>query len=289
MKKSAKLTYIFNQVLMSIVLALNVISIFFNKDTSARSVYIFNVIQCVLFLIIATVGNKIVKNSSLKIPSWLFIVLLLYALAHFLFGEIFNFYAKISWWDSFLHTFSGVLISFLSISLITILNDTSNKKDLQLNILFTCIFALSISISIGVIWEFIEFASDSFFGTNMQRAYESTINGNSQGVPLVGQAALADTMKDLMLDTLGSLVTCILCAIFCKKKQISIEQLSVIKIQNKNENNLSLIENKPTTSDLTINQTNVDENLIETNNENNETSNEENSTNLNDYLSKNNN
>ncbi|MBQ8425888.1 MAG: hypothetical protein IJX17_07750 [Clostridia bacterium] len=250
MKKSAKLTYIFHQVLMSLVLILNIISIFTNHDTQARSVYVFNITQAGLFLIITGVANKFVKKSSLEIPNWLYILLLLYASAHFLLGEIFNFYAKTTWWDSFLHTFSGALISFLSISLISILNDTTHKKDLHLNIFFICIFALSVSITIGVLWEFIEYASDTFFGTNMQRAYESTIDGNSKGLPFIGRAALADTMKDLLLDTVGSLITCILCAIFCKKKQIGLEQLSIIKIQGKrpasksNDSKINILTNK---------------------------------------------
>jgi len=262
MKKSAKLTFIFHQVLMSIVLALNIISIFTNHDTSARSVYVFNITQAGLFLIITNIGNKFVKNSSLKIPNWLYILLVLYASAHFLLGEIFNFYAKTTWWDSFLHTFSGALIAFLSISLISILNDTTKNKDFHLNFFFICIFALSVSITIGVLWEFIEYASDTFFGTNMQRAYQSTLDGNSKGLPFVGRAALVDTMKDLLLDTVGSLITCVLCAIFCKKKQIDIEKLSVIKIQGR--------KNKPSntnTENTTMPQIEENISLSETNDE----------------------
>ena len=50
----------------------------------------------------------------------------------------------------------------------------------------------------GAIWEIYEFTGDSLLGMNMQKWRTEA------GVPLVGQAALADTMKDIIVDVLGA-------------------------------------------------------------------------------------
>ena len=134
-------------------------------------------------------------------------------------------YVKIKWWDSFLHMTSGMAIALLSFSFINLLNN--NIDDFKINILFATFFAFSMTVMIGVMWEIIEFASDSWFNTNMQRAYVSTLNG--RGEALIGQTALSDTMKDLILDTIGAGFMCTLCGIAVRKKKIKIEDLSFIK------------------------------------------------------------
>ena len=231
-KKSAKVTYVFHLSLMIFIFALNLIAMFLNHDDSARSVFVFNMIQALLFIAIMIAGDKVIKKTSIQISDAVYIIVLLWFSAHFFLGEICGFYAKVKWWDSFLHTFSGVFLSFVSFSLINLLNDTK-KQGFKLNIWFSCLFAFTLAVTIGVIWEIIEFSIDKVFLTNMQRAYESIAGGNSRGEPLVGQAALADTMKDLMLDSLGALISCIVIATLCKKKNIGVEDLNVISINSK--------------------------------------------------------
>ena len=62
---------------------------------------------------------------------------------------------------------------------------------MAVKILFIVMFFL-VTVMVGVMWEIIEFASDSWFSTNMQRAYVSTTNG--RGAALIGQEALLDTI-----------------------------------------------------------------------------------------------
>lgn len=242
-RKSAKVTYILHLVLMLFIFALNFISIFLNDNDSARSVYVFNMVQAFLFIIILISSDKLIKKTSVEISDFVYIIVLLWFSAHFFLGEICGFYAKVKWWDSFLHTFSGVFLSFASFSLINLLND-SNGKGFKLNIWFSCIFAFTLAVTVGVIWEIIEYGIDSLFLTNMQRAYESIAGGNSRGEPLIGQAALYDTMKDLMLDSLGAFVSCIIIATLCKKKNLGVEDLNLIKFTSKKNTtqNISSIE-----------------------------------------------
>lgn len=253
-KQSAKVTYVIHLSLMIFIFALNLIAMFLNHDDSARSVFVFNMIQALLFIAIMIAGDKVIKKTSIQISDAVYIIVLLWFSAHFFLGEICGFYAKVKWWDSFLHTFSGVFLSFVSFSLINLLNDTK-KQGFRLNIWFSCLFAFTLAVTIGVIWEIIEFSIDKVFLTNMQRAYESIAGGNSRGEPLVGQAALADTMKDLMLDSLGALISCIVIATLCKKKNIGVEDLNVISINSKkNTTALTAPANQETLEQIKVEQ-----------------------------------
>ena len=155
---------------------------------------------------------------------------------------------KVKWWDSLLHTFSGMMLALLSFSLINLLN--KNSSDFKLNIGFAALFAFSLAVSIGVIWEIIEFATDTWFGTNMQRAYVSTMSG--RGAAFVGQSALADTMKDLILDSIGAGVVCVICIVAVCLNKIKIEDLSFIKKKKKvvmmGVENVENLENKASKS-----------------------------------------
>ncbi len=224
MKKSTKITYIWHRVLMAIVFIIGAIGTILNKDESVKAEYLFISVQSGMFLIVSFLPNFL-KRLDIDIPDFLYIIFIFFCLAHFFCGEILGFFVKIKWWDSALHTFSGMLIALLSFSLINLLN--KNSENFKLNIGFMALFAFSLTVAIGVIWEIIEFSADTWFGSNMQRAYVSTMNG--RGEPLLGQAALADTMKDLILDALGAAVVCIICIIAVHRKKIKVEDLSLIK------------------------------------------------------------
>ena len=228
MKKPARITYITQRVLMGIVFAVSIVGLILNEDQSIRAEYAFNIGQCVTFLLVSFLPNFF-RKYKLDIPDFIYIIFILFCMAHFFCGEILGFFVKVSWWDSALHTFSGCLIALLSFSLINLLNK-SNGGGFKLNIWFASLFAFTMTLSIGAIWEIIEFLSDILFGSNMQRAFVSTMSGRGEG--LVGTAALLDTMKDLILDAIGGLVVCVVCAICVKRNKVKVEDLGIIKIKN---------------------------------------------------------
>lgn len=228
MKRSTKITYVWHRSLMAIVFLVGAMGAVFNNDISIKAEYLFICAQSGLFLIVSFLPNFL-KKLDLDIPDFIYIIFILFCIAHFFCGEILGFFVKIKWWDSLLHTFSGMIIALLSFSLINLLN--KNSSGFNLNIVFAAIFAFSLTISIGVLWEIVEFASDAIFNSNMQRAYVSTMSG--RGTPLVGQEALLDTMKDLILDAIGAGVTCIICTIAVCKKKLKVEDLSFIKKRKK--------------------------------------------------------
>ena len=281
MKKFTKIAYYFHIVFMGLIFLITLLGLILNDDTSVKSIYTFNLIQSALFLIIIIFTPRTMQKNSIQLSDIIYIILVCFCSAHFFLGEICGFYAKVTWWDSALHLFSGMIITFLSFSLISILNDYK-KSGIRTTIEVSCILAFCISVTTGVLWEIIEFTSDSLFSTNMQRAYESIAEGGSRGEPFLGQFALLDTMKDLILDSIGSIFTCVLCSILCKKKNIGIEQLSVIKytrkINNKNKKDLlknksdsnnndktTLIVNEDNTNSDNLNEINTNKEFIENN------------------------
>lgn len=231
MKKHTRVTYYVHIILMSIILAINFLGLIVNEDSSVKSIYLFNLIQSVLFLTIIILTPTAIQKTPFQFSDIFYIVLVIFCTSHFLLGEIFGFYAKVVWWDSLLHASSGVVISLLGFSLLSLINN-DKKNSINLNIGISCFFAFCIAVTVGAIWEIIEFTSDSLFGGNMQRAYESLAEGGGRGEPFVGQMALMDTMKDLILDSFGSAVTCISCYVLCKTKNFNINRISVVRVKS---------------------------------------------------------
>ena len=228
MKKSTRFTFIWHRALMLIVLVVSGLGVIFNEDMSAKSEYLFTCWQSAKFLVVSCLPFFL-KKLKLDIPDVIYIVFMAYIVCHFVLGEILDFYVKVSWWDSFLHFTSGMAIALLSFSFINLMNN--NTDDFKINVVFAAFFAFSMTVMVGVMWEIIEFASDSWFSTNMQRAYVSTTNG--RGAALIGQEALLDTMKDLILDAAGAFIMCFTCGLAILKKKINLDDLSFIKKHNK--------------------------------------------------------
>ena len=64
---------------------------------------------------------------------------------------------------------------------------------------FVALFTLCFALTLDVLWEIYEFTVDALFQTNMQKY---ALEG---GEALTGQAALQDTMGDLIVDFIGAL------------------------------------------------------------------------------------
>ncbi len=106
-------------------------------------------------------------------------------------GTALGFYGKFLWWDTMLHTLSGVIFFFVGETVIKQLNNT--LADSNINKKTIIAFGVCFSLATGVVWELFEFFVDTFLGQNMQVA---------KG--FVGQDAIKDTMIDLISVTLGT-------------------------------------------------------------------------------------
>ena len=112
-------------------------------------------------------------------------------------GFIFRFYIIFSYYDTTIHFLNGIAIVVIAFAVVKYLVKNSDN-----NLPAIIFVAVLISIAIGPIWEIYEFLVDSLFdGSNMQR-FKDVHTGTS----FIGQAALRDTMIDLIVDTLGAIV-----------------------------------------------------------------------------------
>ena len=84
---------------------------------------------------------------------------------------------------------------------------------MSLSPFFVSLFAFCFALAIGAVWEIYEFSLDGLMGFNMQK------HTLADGTPLVGHAALSDTMKDIIIDALGALAASIIGYVSLKKNK----------------------------------------------------------------------
>ena len=155
--------------------------------------YILMLLQCLLGIVAFFMPNIITRKTKIVIPSNMYIVYVVFLYAAIFLGEIGNFFYRIIHWDTILHICSGAMLGALGFSFVNILNK-NEKVHVELAPIFVALFALGFAITLGVLWEIYEFTFDGLLGVNMQKfALED-------GTQLVGRAALADTMEDLIVD-----------------------------------------------------------------------------------------
>ena len=168
-----------------------------------KSDYLLMLTQCTLGLAVMMIPTIITRHFKLMVPGVMCILYYVFLYCAIFLGEIFSFYYRIPIWDSILHAMSAAMLSTLGFILVDWLNKDDHVK-LSMNPLFVSLFAFSFALMIGTLWEIYEFSFDSILGLNMQKARLEN------GTPLVGNAALTDTMKDLIIDALAALLVAII-------------------------------------------------------------------------------
>ncbi len=164
-----------------------------------RSDYVLMLLQCLLGLVVIGLPSFLEKKWSFEIPNYMSILYFLFLYCAIYLGEVRNFYYVVPHWDTILHAFSGAMLGAFGFTLVSILNDSSKVK-VALSPLFVCLFAFCFAVAVGALWEIYEFTGDSLFGLNMQKFR------TADGMLLIGRAALSDTMKDIIIDSVGALV-----------------------------------------------------------------------------------
>jgi len=162
-------------------------------------------------------------RCRLCLPVYIFA--LLYAVGPMM-GQCWNFYYTISCWDKLLHICGGVMFAIVGAYVFELL---TKRRD---HFIGAAIFALCFSMAIAALWEFVEFGADRFLGMDMQDdmlvthltsyllgegigvtgSIDSIQSVVVNGITLPGyiDIGLTDSMLDMMLESLGALVTCLL-------------------------------------------------------------------------------
>lgn len=189
-----------------------------------------NAFLCILTLLLLIIPSFVQVTFKIELPTTLEIIILCFIFAAEILGEINEFYLVFPFWDTVLHTMNGFLAAAIGFSLVDLLN-RSEKLVFQLSPLFTAIVAFCFSMSIGVIWEFFEFAMDQLLGFDMQKdtvvqaissvrlnpeglnvpirldgIQDVVVNGQALGLGGYLDIGLIDTMEDLFVNFVGALI-----------------------------------------------------------------------------------
>lgn len=138
------------------------------------------------------------RRMQIYIPPPFEMLAILFVFASFFLGETRNYYIKYWWWDTMLHTGSGLLLGIFGFLLVYTLNEEEHIE-LHMKPRFVALFSFVFAVAVGAVWEIFEFAMDGFFGMNMQKS------------------GLVDTMWDLIVDSIGALFISVLGYLYMKK------------------------------------------------------------------------
>lgn len=185
-----------------------------------KSDYTLMLIQCLLGIVAMFLPGIIEKKFKFDIPNTMQIFYVIFLYCAIFLGEVRNYYYSFPHWDTLLHTFSGAMLGALGFSVVSLMND-SEKWHLNLSPSFVAFFAFCFAVTLGVAWEIYEFSFDGLLGLNMQKfALED-------GTELLGRIALQDTMKDLIVDSVGALFMSLVGFVSLKYKKGWVEKLEI--------------------------------------------------------------
>ncbi len=227
--KTDKKSFILYSVLRTLVL-LTLIRCLWMKNYESAMV-------CVLSLGLLLLPSFFETSLKIQIPTAFEMTIYLFIFAAEILGEINHFYVLLPGWDTILHTINGFLCAVVGFSLVDLLNRKS--EDIKLSPLYVTIVAFCFSMTIGVLWEFLEFAADQFLHFDTQKDFivgsfsSVTLDPNQAGglvrVSEITETlihttsgetiriengyldiGIIDTMKDLLVNFLGAIVCSIL-------------------------------------------------------------------------------
>lgn len=161
------------------------------------SVYLLMILQCALGALVIHIPQLLKKKYDFEIPTSMYLLYLLFLYCAIFLGEVRKYYIEVPFWDDILHASSSVMTGLFAFMLVAVMNRGKYISG-KLPPIFIALFAFAFSISIGALWEIYEFSMDRVLELNMQK-YRL-----DDGTMLIGREALTDTMKDLIVDTLGA-------------------------------------------------------------------------------------
>lgn len=196
------------------------------ENERPESEYILMLVQCLLGIFIMFLPGIIEKKLMLQIPNAMHIMFVLFLYCAIYLGEVRNYYYQFKHWDVLLHAFSSGMLGAIGFSFITLLN-RAERVPVNLSPIFVALFAFCFAVMLGVMWEIYEFAFDGLLGLNMQKfALED-------GTMLLGHAALKNTMKDLIVDTIGAFIISAFGYISLKYRKGWVEKMLIHKARIK--------------------------------------------------------
>ncbi len=204
-----------------------------------------SLLYCFLALLLLLLPGLVQARFRMELPVALEISIYMFIFAGEILGEVNSFYVLIPHWDTVLHTICGFLAAAIGCSLILLLNHNP-KLTFTLSPMFVAVTAFCFSMTIGVVWEFWEYAMDTFFAFDTQKDtiissfnsvhFDETMlnkiialenitetqitlaDGTQYYVNGYLDIGIIDTMKDLFVNFIGALVFSFIGYFYAKTK-----------------------------------------------------------------------
>lgn len=223
-----------------------------------------SVFVCVLVLVIYLLPQFVENKLNIDIPTALEVIIFVFMFAAEILGELQSYFIKYSNWDTILHTSSGFLCAAVGFSLVDLLNRSDNVK-VQLSPGYLAITAFCFSMTIGILWEFIELSADKLFLLDMQKdtivnqISSVSLDPTNSNIPITvkdiqdvilvtgsGEVPLGlggfldiglyDTMEDLFVNFIGAVVFSVVAFFECKSEKRPLTTALALKRKKKVQN-----------------------------------------------------
>lgn len=154
-----------------------------------------------LFLLVPSLLQKL---FHLKTGGQFELMLFLFCYLLYTIGLVVHAYAFVPYYDKFAHTLSGVFVTLLGIGLFYVLKPV--KKIEANDFGLVSVFSVAVSIAVAGLWEISEYFVSILFGTDPQNVLTTGIH---------------DTMQDMIVCTIGSLILFVSMYFYYRRKKTS--------------------------------------------------------------------
>src|SRR5699024_10722695 len=120
-----------------------------------------------LTLSLFAITQLVEHEFKIDVPNLLVLIIISFIFSSTILGDLCDFYCDFKFCDTVLHTLNGFLAAGVGFSLFYLLN--KNANGLNLTPLFLAIVTFCFSMTVGVMWEFIEYSADRWMDLDMQK------------------------------------------------------------------------------------------------------------------------
>jgi len=199
------------------------------RGTEKQAEHFLRLVQVGFGLVALLFPSLLRKHTRILLPQRITFIYAVFLYLALLLGSLGGFYDTVAEWDTIQHALSSALFGVLGFSVIANLQEGGVQR-LNLTPVLSSLFSFCLATTIGVLWEFYEFFADSVMGQNTQRT--ATI----EGVPLIGQSALLDTMGDLIVNCTAAAIVAVL-GYFALKSSGNWLEAYLITFETETQNN----------------------------------------------------
>jgi uncharacterized membrane protein YjdF len=183
------------QIILSFVMRLIMLILFVYEITQRRWL-LATATFC--FMLLTFIPALIERNYKIILPLEFEFVGILFVFLGLVLGDLKGAYSLFPWWDMVLHFVSGIVLGVIGFVVVYLMIRYSHYSRLDPTLAF--IFSFCFAMTIGVVWEIVEF-------------------GFTYGGIYKMQHGELDTMGDLIMDGLGALVASILGYFYIKNEK----------------------------------------------------------------------